>query len=247
MPKLNYLQRRGGVWYVRRKVPKDLVARLGKTEVLRSLRTGDHREAGIRGRLASAEIEADFEEARNRPVPKSRWRSRSQPPVPDASSKFVTSLSEAELRQLASDWLVQRERASSRHETKIEATDELRTALESVEYDLDWLCGGGDQEQLQSSMQASANDLLGSQGIRLGGASDAFRTLVGLLIRAEIVRLRRVRARLQRDFAPQTIDPLFDGVSGDGGVSACQIASNRDPLFASNSDPSGRGGMGLSA
>ena len=27
----------------------------------------------------------------------------------------------------------------------------------------------------------------------------------------------------------------------------CQIASNRDPLFASNSDPSGRGGMGLSA
>ena len=28
---------------------------------------------------------------------------------------------------------------------------------------------------------------------------------------------------------------------------ACQIAFNRDPLFASNSDPSGRGGMGLSA
>ena len=27
----------------------------------------------------------------------------------------------------------------------------------------------------------------------------------------------------------------------------CQIAFNRDPLFASNSDPSGRGGMGLSA
>ena len=28
---------------------------------------------------------------------------------------------------------------------------------------------------------------------------------------------------------------------------SCQIASNRDPLFASNSDPSGRAGMGLSA
>jgi hypothetical protein len=55
-----YLQVRRGRWYVRVRVPADLVQVIGRTHVLRSLQTGDVRLARQRRRQVLAELWADF-------------------------------------------------------------------------------------------------------------------------------------------------------------------------------------------
>ena len=213
------LQCREGTYYIRVKVPKDVVRHIGKAEVLRSLRTKDYHEALKRLRRASAEIDAQFEEARLRPTNNSGLRFRSQNLPSPSSSEIVTSLSEPELQQLAKAWLVQRDRWLDRGPSISAMTSaELQGALENSEQDLDWLRGGQDDEQLLASMQGSALKLLASRNINLDPTSSSFRALVDLLIRAEIVGLRRDKAKLQRDFSPQSIDPLFDGVTGEQGA-----------------------------
>ena len=48
------------------------------------------------------------------------------------------------------------------------------------------------------------------------------------------------------DFSDKEIRQSIMHTRQDIVLLVCQIASNRDPLFASNSDPSGGAGMGLS-
>ncbi len=138
-------------------------------------------------------------------------------------SEVVSSLSEIELRQLASDWLAQRERMLSAKWAGSLDEGEVLTALENIDQDLDWFTSGRDGEQLLSSMQGSARDLLKSRGVNLAPSTAAFHALVDLLTRAEIVRMRRVKAKLQRDFRPQSFDPLFDGISGENGASIFSV------------------------
>jgi len=83
MPKPPRLQRRRHRYYVRAAAPEDVRTVIGKTEVIRSLKTADYREALRRLALASAEVDAEFAEARRglRSVP-------------------ATSLSEHDTRQM---------------------------------------------------------------------------------------------------------------------------------------------------
>ena len=61
----SHLLKRAGVYYLRRRVPLDLVERLGKGEVKVSLRTKDPREARVRARAADADVDRMFERARS--------------------------------------------------------------------------------------------------------------------------------------------------------------------------------------
>jgi len=56
----NYLERRDGRFYLKRRVPKALVEAYGKTVIRRALGTGDIHEARIRLRRALVEIDAEF-------------------------------------------------------------------------------------------------------------------------------------------------------------------------------------------
>ena len=58
------LTTRGGTYYLRMRVPLELVQELGRTHITKSLRTKEHRVALARFRLAQAQAERDFEAAR---------------------------------------------------------------------------------------------------------------------------------------------------------------------------------------
>lgn len=60
----NHLLRRGSRYYVRRKVPADLVEHLGKREIVRALGTADPAEARRIVREASVQIDQEFDAAR---------------------------------------------------------------------------------------------------------------------------------------------------------------------------------------
>ena len=84
------------------------------------------------------------------------------------------------------------------------------------------------------------------------GSIGAFAGLVMANRSLRIAQGVRRHRRMYGEFPASLDDPLpnsDDATRGDliAEADGCQIASNRDPLFASNSDPSGRGGMGLSA
>ncbi len=56
--------KRGTRWYLRVRVPEDLVGRIGKREISKSLGTGDHRKAKVRYLEERAKIERQFAAAR---------------------------------------------------------------------------------------------------------------------------------------------------------------------------------------
>jgi hypothetical protein len=60
------LMRRKARWYLRAKIPVDLISFLGRHEVWRSLRTGDHALAVKRYHRARADLDAWFEQQRRR-------------------------------------------------------------------------------------------------------------------------------------------------------------------------------------
>lgn len=60
-----YLFRRGNTYYVRKRIPQDLISKFdGRREIVRSLETKDPQSANIRKHKALSEILASFEEAR---------------------------------------------------------------------------------------------------------------------------------------------------------------------------------------
>jgi hypothetical protein len=60
------MRRRQRWFYVRTKVPVDLIPFLGRREVWRSLKTADHREAVRRYHPALAKLGQEFDDARRR-------------------------------------------------------------------------------------------------------------------------------------------------------------------------------------
>ncbi len=75
------LFRRGAVYYYRARVPNDIAATYGKTEVKFSLKTKDHKEAIKRVRKEAAKVEEQFEQHRQ------ELKRSSSPPLEDLSSE----------------------------------------------------------------------------------------------------------------------------------------------------------------
>lgn len=59
-----HLSKRGSRYYVRRRIPTDLVQHYGRMEIMRALGTSDRREAERLCRVAGAALDAEFEQAR---------------------------------------------------------------------------------------------------------------------------------------------------------------------------------------
>src|SRR5262244_2172166 len=61
--RMRYLQRRGGIWWIRRPIPRKLWSLLGKREYLVSLKTGDVRLAESRANATLPRIERELADA----------------------------------------------------------------------------------------------------------------------------------------------------------------------------------------
>ena len=92
-----WLFNRNGRYYLRARVPADLVAVMGRREVKKSLKTSDLREARRRINVEAAELEAQFADARR-----------------EGRHRPTTHLTEAEVRQLVIGWFYELERDGAR-------------------------------------------------------------------------------------------------------------------------------------
>lgn len=69
LPKQPNILPRNGRLYFRKKVPKELVSIIGKTEIKKSLKTSDLKEAKIRLPIEQLKAEEMFAEARKQLLP----------------------------------------------------------------------------------------------------------------------------------------------------------------------------------
>ena len=95
VPKHPRLMRRGGQYSLRAKVPDELKPIIGKREIWQSLKTADHRLALKRVRVASVEVDAQFDAARRK--------------LRGGSPDGVTSPTDAELHQIVVTWFRNRQ------------------------------------------------------------------------------------------------------------------------------------------
>ena len=184
-------------YYLRARVPVDLVEVIGRREIKRSLRTGDRREAARRINQEAAEIERLFEAARRR-----------------LRQETVTSLTEAEIRQIALSWFHSRERGEARRRWSGQGGEIGADALLEYAQDEAVLLDPEDPSVL-AGVQDIADRLLEENHARLDRTDPAHRLLCELVRRALLEASRRSRARLQGDPTERHHDDLFAGLTAD--------------------------------
>jgi integrase len=180
---------------MRAAVPQDVQAAVGKTEVIRSLKTGDYREALRRLPLASAEVDAEFAEARR--------RSRASP---------TTSLSEHDARQMVLRWLWRDERQLAEREFEADRSRALPRE-QVIDENLEVLGHLSDTEDpgTLAAVQGVVRDILRQNNVRLEEGSPKWTGLCDLVHRGLVEQTRRGIDRLRGDHGT-THDPLFRAV-----------------------------------
>lgn len=117
-----YLHKRGGVYQLRVRVPDSLRPHVGKTEIWKSLSTGDLKEAQERARLERVKIDSEWLALRRQIAPQ---------PMPN--------LSDADIWRLVARWFVAAERnstpANDRHAAELDraSLENWDTAAASIQ------------------------------------------------------------------------------------------------------------------
>jgi len=106
-----HLSKRGSRYYIRRRIPTELVEHYGRKELWRALGTSDRREGGRLCRAAGAALDAEFEQARAAlaaPPPPDRGSGISTPaPAAQIDVDAVASLTLAAIRRRRDEALAQ--------------------------------------------------------------------------------------------------------------------------------------------
>ncbi len=220
------LLRRSGRFYVRARVPRDLVEVIGCKEIKQALGTSCPREALKLLRLRSAMIDARLAEAllKLRPRP-------------------VSTLSEAQVLQLALRWLHEAERrAALDHGSSVSRPDEAEELVEHLNAD-EAALADPQQDGWLASVQGDVDRLLGETGCTLDSSSPAYWRLTELVRRANLEAVRRARQRIFEPAAVGGFDRLFAEVSADRPPSQVQVIglTIRELIDRYNSDPARAG------
>lgn len=192
------LQRRNTGYYLRAKVPGELVSIIKKHEIVKSLRTNDYREAVQRLQQVSVTVDAEFAEARQKLRPKA-----------------MDSLTDAEVTQMALLWFQRAER------------DELNSDLTGAPIDLDpgeWIAPDAlpaphkgletePGDTIKPTHKKIADRLLTDAGVTPDPDNGHYRMLSALIERAMIENAKRREARASGDQSAQTFDVLFNNVN----------------------------------
>ncbi len=144
------LQRRGNVWQVRRRVPDEIRHIIGKTEILKSLGTGDLNLAKELFAQINAEIETEFGQARRSLSPQDPEKLTKEMAIKFAKSWFATDLDRSadEIFEILEE------------EISLERLGELKGELEEEERQL----MSGRTEEVMPSLQAIADKILVANG-----------------------------------------------------------------------------------
>jgi hypothetical protein len=192
------LMARGRRWYLRAKVPIDLIAFLGRSEVWRSLHTGDHREAVKRFLRARADLDAWFDAQRARR---------------DVGEKL-----NGEVPRLVTAWFHQAERKAAHRDFALTG-ELLRMALDEVEQELHELLDGGadddvsttiDRVLIQSGWPAKARTI-GAIKTRVKVADGEVPAALPELARRALIEAARRRLDRLTGRPGTAYDPLFNG------------------------------------
>ncbi|MDB6119545.1 MAG: Phage integrase family protein [Verrucomicrobiaceae bacterium] len=193
MPKTPHVFRRGGVYYVRKRVPSELVEVLKRTEIRVSLKTSDYGRAMKQAPYAQAQLAGQFDEARRKAVPKVQQVAQ------------VHELQDSEIHQLVATWFVREE---AKNETWWETEAK---ALPSADLATIWDNVTGDLAHYQTDRPSIGGGLFGSPvfdpsglvaeclsdaGIALPSDSPSFAKLGSLLRRALVETTERKCSRL---------------------------------------------------
>jgi integrase len=232
VPRATWLMRRQGVYYVRARVPKDLLDIIGKAEIRRSLKTGEPVEAKRRLRTMTAEIQNEFDVARR--------RSAQRPDAavqPAANSGAPT---DAQLRAIVGEWFAEKERNASELELSLPAW-EPEGRLEVLEQDVGALTDPSDPN-VMATTQGVADQLIWARGLAVSAGSPEHLQLAELVRRAFLEGARRAARRIRGDYSDMTSDPLFSAATSsdtaapdaEPGLSFAQL------IEAYQADPSRR-------
>jgi Site-specific recombinase XerD len=206
-----HVQRRGGGFTWRRKVPMGLRSRFVKYELVLSLKTQSRSIAIARGRRLSTVADKLFTRAMT-----------------------DTSLTTDRINALAREWLsAELERAEQELE-RVGAGEALYTEADSdeepIDADLRLLSDliGDSREALAVNdyrqIEVVANELIGAAGIAIDRNSASFGRFCRALLRAQIELLRQTKARRAGDYSEPSHDPLFALQAG-----AVPSQANDDP------------------
>ena len=220
--------KRGTRWYLRVRVPEDLVGRIGRREISKSLGTGDHRKAKVRYLEERAKIERQFAAAR----------------------VGLEALSEADIRRMVARWFDCEDRQWAEADHSAFGNGQ-RDALDDAR---DWegmLLVGADGEVMPHVQMVADAILIGNgwpgrphrigkitaAGVQIADVhkgSGNYQLLVGHVRRAMLEAARRRQARLGGGPAGQAVDHDFTGVGAgvarQATVPAQQAAGTAPPL-----------------
>ena len=200
-------------YYLRARVPRDVVPVLGRREVKRSLGTADRKEALERIDMAAAEVNEMFAEARR-----------------GSSARRMTDLTETEVRRMAFLWFRRHDGEMADADFRVRG-EGIQTASDNAVIDEAVLTSGSDVAE--AALQSTADAILLANGwppkpqtgpierrvpeADVDRASDGYRLLVQIVSRGMVESLRRSQDR-RRGKVATGADPLFAAEAG-GGVS----------------------------
>ena len=170
--KVYNLQRRRNRWYVRVVVPEPLRPIIGKTEIIRSLKTEVRKEAEERLSLERARVDALFAQARRK-----------------LGRRVEHRISEHEARQLTLLWLWEAEKRAARAPLD-QAVADREWAMAQLDADEVILIDPMDEQRLGAAT-GEADRLLRDYGVSLEREDPMYRFLAGLLGRAMLEMTRR--------------------------------------------------------
>lgn len=217
----NLHRREGGTYYVRVRVPLDLVEFMGRKEVWRSLRTKDPKEAKRRCRAALDELDRTFDEQR-------RHRDGGKKPAPVKALAFNEGQLAAYAQRYYASLLQDDQQARISGPTP-EGFEIIRNRTASI---LTKDLGRGD---LASHVNDEADAIFDELGYRVRPSADddfgprdpneqrptvrrdepAYRQLAHVLMRAKVEAFARMAERDEGDFKSGPADPLLTAPAPD--------------------------------
>ena len=221
-------------YYLRARVPKDVVHVVGRREVKRSLGTADRREALERINLAAAEVDEVFAGARR-----------------GLAARRLGDLAEADVRRMAFLWFRGADRTAAEADMAAQG-DGLGAAVDEARLWAGTFSTGAEEEVLPH-VQAVADQILMSHGWPrkpppVGGIApaaveadvdkscDQYWSLVDLVRRGMLESARRSLSRLAGRRA-EGVDPMFDGTGGDVTATGPSLADVLDRWLAERKPP----------
>lgn len=224
-----HMQKRGknGIWYVRLRVPTDLVKAFGREEFIKSLKTSDERTARKLARQTVVEWERQFELARRKPdlsgadietLARSYYVEQQQADLEKRNQMPLARDREA-LEQSARARLtaIQRDVPASQNE-RLRLLDNALDDLAALRFeDLTREARNVRLNELREHLARreyalithEADALIKREDLPIEDGSEEYVTLCDRLMRAEIELLTRMNERDAGDYTGQTLDPML--------------------------------------